>query len=207
MLIKSFSVGQLGTNCYIVTDEKSLYTAVIDPGDEANVIMDYVERNCLKVEHIFLTHGHFDHTGAVLAVAEETGADIWINEKDIAGSSPGDEDFRFDPQGKELMKYSDGDRILCGGLVFEIIETPGHSSGSVTIKCENALFTGDTLFRESCGRTDLLSGNMSEMLRSLKKLADIPGDFEVYPGHMEATTLSREREFNHYIRCAYTVNK
>lgn len=202
MLIKCFPVGQLGTNCYVVTDENTLCTTVIDPGDEANVIMNYVEENRLKVEHIFLTHGHFDHTGAVLAVAEETGADIWINEADLAKGDPDEMGFCFDPQGRAVMKYADGDRILCGGLTFEIVETPGHTRGSVTIICENAMFTGDTLFRESCGRTDLFGGSMNEMLKSLKKLSDIAGDFEVYPGHMEATTLAREREFNHYIRYA-----
>lgn len=207
MLIKSFSLGQLGTNCYIVTDEKTLCSAVIDPGDEAAVILDYIEENRLKVEHIFITHGHFDHTGAVLEVAEDTGADIWINEKELCQDARGDMDFCFCPQGVAVMTYSDGDRILCGGLTFEIIDTPGHSRGSVTIKCENALFTGDTLFRDSCGRTDLPGGSMRTLLASLKKIAELPGDFEVYPGHMEATSLSREREFNHYIKFAYNMKK
>jgi glyoxylase-like metal-dependent hydrolase (beta-lactamase superfamily II) len=92
--------------------------------------------------------------------------------------------------------------ISVGSLKFYVIETPGHSPGSVTYMCQDALFTGDTLFRDSCGRTDLNGGDMGQLMTSLLRLYDIPGDFEVYPGHMDSSTLNRERMFNYYMKYA-----
>ena len=201
MLIKTLPLGQMETNCYIVTDEKTLTCAVIDPGDESNVVLDYIEDNKLKLEHIFLTHGHFYHTGAVIAIAEETGADIWINSADLDESGR-DVHYCFYPQGMAVKNYKGGDCLVCGDLNFEVISTPGHTKGSVTLRCGNALFTGDTLFRDSCGRTDFEGGDMATILKSLLRLANLQGDYEVYPGHMGSTTLSRERSFNYYINYA-----
>ena len=200
MLIKCLPVGQIETNCYIVTDEDTLDCAVIDPGDESNAILDYIEGNHLKPKYIFLTHGHCDHTMAVPAVHEETGAPVCMNEKD-AGAVIENAPFKFNPPA-DTIYYKEGDSFHVGGLTFEVIETPGHTPGGVTLRCENALFTGDTLFRDSCGRTDLTGGDMNVLLRSLKRLYDLPGDYEVYPGHMDSSTLSRERRFNYYMKYA-----
>jgi glyoxylase-like metal-dependent hydrolase (beta-lactamase superfamily II) len=101
-----------------------------------------------------------------------------------------------------LRRYKEGDVIRVGNLEFTVMETPGHSSGSVTLRCGDALFTGDTLFRDSCGRTDLGDGSMDVLLESLKRLAELDGDFEVYPGHADSSSLSRERSFNYYMRYA-----
>ena len=199
MLIKTLPVGQLETNCYIVTDEKTLKCAIIDPGDESNVILDYIESNNLTPEAVFLTHGHFDHHMALTAVIEATGVQAWINEKDVAPI--GTRDMHKLADTGSLSNYADGDALTIGGLTFAVIETPGHSFGSVTLKCENALFTGDTLFRDSCGRTDI-GGDMETLLGSLRRLAALDGDFEVYPGHAESTTLDRERSFNYYVKYA-----
>ena len=200
MLIKTLPVGQLETNCYVVTNEDTLDCVVIDPGDEANTILDYMESNRLHCKAIFLTHGHFDHVGAVDAVAEETGAVVYMNQND---------DARYDStrymrysMPESGLFYSDGDVINAAGLRFEIIATPGHTRGGVTIRCEDALFTGDTLFKGSCGRTDLPGGDMEQELASLRKICQLPGDYEVYPGHMDASTLERERLFNYYCRMA-----
>lgn len=196
MLIKTLPVGHMEANSYIVTDELTLKCAVIDPGDESNTILDYLEDNRLTAEAIFLTHGHFDHTGAAETVAEETGAPIYINPADV-----GKGEFLFDaPEG--TLFYSDGDVIAVGGLSFRVLETPGHSKGSVTLRCEDALFTGDTLFRMSCGRTDLPGGDFDRLMASLRRLADIPGDLEVYPGHEGQSTLRLERAANPYVRYA-----
>ena len=200
MLIKTLPVGQLETNCYVVTDETSLTCAVIDPGDESNLILDYLEENHLRCEAIFLTHGHYDHVGAVDAVSEETGATVYLNRLD-------DRDERRDPHFPFHLPangeyYGDGDSIEIGSLRFEVIATPGHTPGGVSLRCGEALFTGDTLFRGSCGRTDLTGGDMEEELRSLRKLCSLEGDYEVYPGHMDASTLARERLFNYYCRAA-----
>ena len=200
MLIKDLQLGQLETNCYIVTDEDTLECAVIDPGDESNTVMDYLESNHLKCIYIFITHGHFDHTMAVSAVHEQTGAQICMNEKD-SHATIGNAPFRFTPPDGTVF-YSEGDEFTIGSLTFKVIETPGHTPGGVTLVCGNALFTGDTLFADSCGRTDFPGGSIDELMGSLRKLAALPGDYEVYPGHMGSTTLDRERRFNCYMRYA-----
>lgn len=198
MLIKTIPVGQLETNCYVVTNEDNLGCVVIDPGDESNVILNYLEENHLKCEAIFLTHGHYDHVGAVEAIMEETGAPVYLCARDDAHST-GDRHYSYMlPEGGRY--YDDGDILSFAGLNFKIIATPGHTPGGVSILCEDALFTGDTLFRGSCGRTDLPGGDMDEELRSLKRLCDLPGDYEVYPGHMDSSSLERERNFNYYCR-------
>ncbi|MCL2366108.1 MAG: MBL fold metallo-hydrolase [Oscillospiraceae bacterium] len=200
MLIKTLPVGMLGTNCYILTDENTLKCAIIDPGGDSNTILDYIESNGLKTEAIFLTHGHFDHHMAFEAVMDYTGAPAYINDKDATnGGAP--DPHKIDDGG--LLKwYSEGDTFKIGGLDVLVMETPGHSPGSVTLKCESALFTGDTLFRDSCGRTDLGGGSMEVLLKSLKRLSDLEGDYEVYPGHAESSTMERERKFNYYVRHA-----
>ena len=200
MLIKTLPVGYLDTNCYIVTDEGTNKCAIIDPGADSNTILDYVESNKLIPEVIFLTHGHFDHYMALKAVVEATGAPVYINRKDVNADGRRDQ-HRLDDDGT-LNWYGEGDVMKVGGIEFTVLETPGHSGGSVTLKCENALFTGDTLFRDSCGRTDLSDGSMEVLLVSLHRLSMLDGDFEVYPGHAESTTLGRERAFNYYMRYA-----
>ncbi len=198
MNIKTIPVGQLETNCYIVINEKTLECVVIDPGDESNTIMDYIESNRLKCMAIMLTHGHFDHVGAVTEIAAETGCTVYINQRD-EGYRVGMSGMLFKlPDGGKT--YDDGDVITEAGLTFSVLATPGHTPGGVSLICENALFTGDTLFRGSCGRTDLPGGDMSAEMASLKKLCSLPGDYEVYPGHMDCSTLERERRFNHYCR-------
>ena len=197
MLIKTIPVGQLEENCYVVTNEKTLECVVIDPGDESNTILDYLESNHLRCRAIMITHGHYDHVGAVDAVAEETGATVYMNSRDDTGGRSSHLPYRL-PQGG--ISYDDGDLIDEAGMRFEIIATPGHTPGGVTIRCERALFTGDTLFRGSCGRVDLDGSVPLDEMLSLKRLCSLEGDYEVYPGHMDSTTLERERMFNFYCR-------
>jgi len=200
MLIKTLPVGQLETNCYVVTDERALDCAVIDPGDESNTILDYIEAHGLRCRAIFITHGHYDHTTAAKTVAEQTGAQINIHHLD-ADATPASAPFRFTPpEGSRF--YAEGDEVQVGSLTFRVLETPGHSPGGVTLLCENALFTGDTLFRGDCGRTDLPGGDEAVLMASLRRLYALPGDYEVYPGHMDSSTLDRERRFNPEMRHA-----
>ena len=200
MLIKTLPVGDLETNCYVVTNEKTLECVVIDPGDESNTILDYLESNHLTCKAIFLTHGHYDHVGAVEAVQEETGATVYMNAKDDAKNM---HSFHFPFTLPENGRtYDDGDVVSAAGIDFFILSTPGHTPGSVVIRAEDALFTGDTLFRGSCGRTDLDGGSMEDMLQSLRKICSLEGDYEVYPGHMDCSSLIRERSFNYYCRAA-----
>lgn len=198
MLIKCLTLGHIQANCYIVTDEESLKCAVIDPGGESNTILAYLEENKLKCEYILLTHGHFDHTGAVSEVQKQTGAVICLSKKDVA-RNPIEMAFKYKVPACGAHFVKEGDLLEVGSLRFEVLETPGHSQGGLTFRCGEALFTGDTLFRDSCGRTDFPGCDGGEMLRSLRRLAQLPGDYEVYPGHMEPTTLERERRHNYFV--------
>ena len=200
MLIKTLPVGQLETNCYVVTDENALVCAVIDPGDESNTILDYIEDNKLSCKAILITHAHFDHVSAVNAMLEATGAELYMCEKDLELAKTG-ASGRFTPP-ENTHFYKDGDEVKVAGLTFKVMETPGHTPGGVTLICGDALFTGDTLCRGSCGRTDLPGGDMRAELRSLKRIASLEGDYEVYPGHAESSMLSIEREHNPYVRHA-----
>lgn len=202
MLIKTIPVGQLEENCYVVTNEDTLQCVLIDPGDESNAILDYVEDNKLKIQAILLTHGHYDHVGAVRPICEELGNSIpvYLNIKDDAAQA-GDVywAYRLPENG---IHCSEGDVIKAAGFEFEVIETPGHTPGGITLRCQDVLFTGDTLFRGSCGRTDMPGGNMDDEIKSLGKICSLPGDYEVYPGHMDPTSLDRERSLNYYCRLA-----
>jgi glyoxylase-like metal-dependent hydrolase (beta-lactamase superfamily II) len=188
MLIKTLTVGPIETNCYIVTDEKTRGCVVIDPGAEAAVLLNYLEENRLNCHFILLTHGHFDHVGGVRAIADAARCPVRINEKDLALPP-------FITNGKlcytDLLK--EGATVQVGKLFFTVLETPGHTPGSVCLRCGNALFSGDTLFAGGCGRTDLPGGSAAELRESLKRLAAIPENLTVLPGHGEATTLDRER--------------
>ena len=193
MLIKTIPVGQLEENCYVVTNEATLESVVIDPGDEANTILDYLESNKLKCTAIMLTHGHFDHVGGVRAIAQATACPVWMHEKDLTlrtamtVAAPYYTDF-----------YAEGDEVAVGSLRFLVMETPGHTPGSVCLLCENTLFTGDTLFAGGCGRTDL-GGNAQDMRRSLARLAAIRENYTVCPGHGAGSTLEAERAGNPYL--------
>ena len=206
MLIKSFALGAYETNCYIVTDESTLDCAVIDPGADATTILNYLEETKLRCRFVLLTHGHFDHTGAVEDVLADTGAELFVHRADV-GVTVGGDFYRFNPpQGTKY--YADGDVICVGKLSFTVLETPGHTPGSVTLICgeagseEKLLFTGDTLFRDSCGRTDFPGSSAEDILRSLKRIAELPGEYEVYPGHGFFTDLDRERRVNYFVGAA-----
>ncbi len=205
MLIKCITVGAYETNCYIVADEATLDCAVIDPGSDAAAILDYLEETRLHCRFVLLTHGHFDHTGAVSDVLAETEALLMMHKADV-GVSIGGDYYRFVPP-EDTKFYAEGDVVCVGSLSFTVIETPGHTPGSVCLLCsgadgEHVLFSGDTLFRDSCGRTDFPGSSPEEILRSLKRLAQLPGDCEVYPGHGFSTTLNRERSVNFFMTAA-----
>ncbi len=206
MLIKTITVGAYETNCYVVADETTLECAVIDPGSDAGAILDYLEEAKLRCRFVLLTHGHFDHTGAVADVLAETDSVLFMHKADV-GVTVGGDYYRFlPPEGTRY--YSDGDVVCVGSLSFTVIETPGHTPGSVSLLCsesgsdERALFSGDTLFRDSCGRTDFPGSSTEDILASLKRLAALPGDCEVYPGHGFSTTLERERSVNYFMLAA-----
>ena len=200
MQIKTLSVGQIQTNCYVVTDETTKACAIIDPGDESEQIIRYLQEAGLTPEAIFVTHGHYDHTVAIDDIIQAYDIPVYIHPQDTT-TSPRPNPYRYLAD-QNTRFYAEGDTIPVGGLTFSILGTPGHSPGSVVIQCENALFTGDTLFLDSCGRTDLPGGDMDVLMGSLRRLFLLPGDYTVYPGHMQETTLDRERRFNYYLKYA-----
>ena len=197
MKVSMMQVGPIGTNCYILEDGKK--AAVIDPGDEADRILAQLNQLDVQVEYILLTHGHYDHTTAVPELhAALPQARIYIHQADANGA--GSKLFPLASQVEDLLLYDEGDTLALGGLTIQVLHTPGHSPGSVTLQVEDVLFSGDTLFAGSCGRTDLPGGSYDQMMASLKRLGELEGEFRVLPGHNAPSTLDREREYNSFVR-------
>ena len=201
MDIRTLQVGPIGTNCYILCDETEKLCAVIDPGGDADRVAAAVRDSGCAPCVILLTHGHYDHTGAVAELAEKwPDVPVYLNHRDVyEGDAYLQQLFPPVPAAKD---YGEGDTIRVGCLAVKVLATPGHSEGSVTLRCGNALFCGDTLFAGSCGRTDFPGGSVKKMMESLKRLGELEGDLTVYPGHMEDSTLDRERSWNPYLRQA-----
>ena len=200
MKIIPLTLGELETNCYILVDEETMEAAVIDPADEAETIRDAVENLGATLRYILLTHGHRDHTLAAPALHEMVpDAAVYIHELDKGCVGiyryPMDELI-----GDALKFYDEGDTLPLGTLTVEVLLTPGHTGGSVCLKCGHALFTGDTLFAGSMGRIDLPGAQPEKMMSSLARLKKLDGDYDVYPGHMGVSTLERERQYNLYLR-------
>lgn len=199
MQVKVLQVGPIGTNCYLLEDEKAHVAAVIDPGDEAGRILQVIEDDGVDVKYILLTHGHYDHTTAVPQLHKALPqAEIYIHKADANGA--GSQLFPLAGQIPDLKFYDEGDTLALGDMTIQVLHTPGHSKGSVTLKVGDVLFCGDTLFAGSCGRTDLAGGSYAEIMASLKKLGELPGDYHVCPGHDVTSTLERERRSNPFLR-------
>jgi glyoxylase-like metal-dependent hydrolase (beta-lactamase superfamily II) len=204
MHIESIIVGQLDTNCVIITDTKTRDACVIDPGDDPEKITTYIDANNLRPAYILFTHAHYDHVCAARELKEKYHAGIVMHE---------DEKTRYEDTKKLCMSWGydeedfplpdlyvrDGDVIEVGNLRFSVIHTPGHTPGSICLFGNGVLVTGDTLFRGSAGRTDLPGGNSEHLLRSLKKLMRLPDTTRVLCGHDHETTIRDERETNPFM--------
>jgi hydroxyacylglutathione hydrolase len=198
MKVSVMQVGPIGTNCYFLQDEESGLMAIIDPGDDWERILHQVKKAEGEVKYILLTHGHYDHTTAVPDLVKALpGVQVYIHQADANGA--GSQLFPLAAQVKDLNNYDEGDTLTLGSLTIEVLHTPGHSKGSVTLKVGDVLFTGDTLFCGSCGRTDLRGGSYEEIMESLKRLGELEGDFHVCPGHDRTSTLERERKYNPFL--------
>ena len=199
------SLGVLGANCYILYFENHDAVAV-DIGGDAEKVMQTLEIHHLNLKAILLTHGHYDHVGGVEAVRKMTGAEVYIHEKDAVMLESDKENLSWQLTSnayvpvKEYHTLKDGDILEFGGEKFQVMHTAGHTSGSVCYLTENAMFSGDTLFKGSVGRTDLSGGNPAEMKQSLKKLASLEKNYHVYPGHFDDSTLEEEKISNPYLR-------
>ena len=194
MEIIPLALGDYMTNCYIIRQENSKECCIIDPGYEAGRILSLLDEMQLAPKAILLTHGHFDHVGAVKDLAAETDCEVYISTADL--SLP---PMITNGPLYYTNTYPENGSLTIAGLSFRVIPTPGHTPGSVCLMVEDAIFSGDTLFAGSCGRTDLPGGSWGSISASLKKLAALPGDYRVFPGHGAATTLEYERRCNPYL--------
>jgi len=196
------TVGPLGTACYVVADEAGR-AAVIDPGADAGRIQTLLASMGLSLKAILLTHTHFDHMAAVDALADPSVA-LYCHAADAAGLTDPARNLSAMFGEPTLVRteptlLEDGDTVTVGDLCFDVWHTPGHSPGSVCYMTPEVIFSGDTLFYESVGRTDFPGSSPLHMTQSLRRLLALPGDRKVYPGHMQPTTLSHERQYNPYI--------
>lgn len=197
MLVNTLPAGMIGTNCYFYYDEDTREAIVVDPGDEPERLLTEARRLELDVKYILLTHGHFDHIGALNAFRMAyPNAPVYIHRLDVTEQPTQWTLCKFDG----LRYYDEGDSLpFCGGEI-KVYYTPGHSKGSVCLHFGDDLFSGDTLFAGSCGRTDLPGGDMDEILRSLARLSLLPNHTRVWPGHEGASNLLREKTRNPFLR-------
>ncbi len=197
MNIITITGGSLYTNCYMAWGEGSDTCILVDPGFEAEQILDQVRSQGKQVEAILLTHGHFDHVGGAKVIAAQTHCKVYIHEEDL--SLPNKLTLGTIPC---TDYFEEGSVLELAGLTLKVMHTPGHTPGGVCLVCQDVIFSGDTLFAGTCGRTDLPGGSFPQISQSLSRLADLEGDYHVLPGHGEATNLNLERRCNPYMQGA-----
>ena len=205
--IYTLPLGAMGTNCYIIATENKNAVAV-DIGDDFPKFKKFIEDRGLKLKKILLTHSHFDHVLGTEEARKTYDAEVFVHELDSWKLN--DEEgcfcgFKYGMHFNPVTKFTgikDSDTITQDELTFKVLHTPGHSAGSVCYICDDVIFSGDTLFCGSMGRTDFEDGSSEEILKSLKKLANLKGDYKVYPGHFQSTTLEAERKNNPYMKMA-----
>ncbi len=197
------------TNTYIVTDEETGEIAVVDPSLNEESLIEKL--NCEKVKYVLLTHGHFDHIGGVNFVKERTGAKVVVHKEEVEMLCDGDKNEYKRNFGCDMppiyadVLVEDGSEFMLGNSKITVLHTPGHTKGGVCyiFPEDRVMFSGDTLFRLTAGRTDLYGGDARTELLSLTKIADLEGDYKVYPGHNNSTTLDFERTYNRYMRTRF----
>ena len=192
-MITKLTLGLYQVNTYLLFNDTG-EALVIDPGYEADAILDALEGKTLKA--IVLTHGHFDHVGAVKELVAETGCEVYIHaaEATLPPMMTAGELYY-------TRTYAEGDTVTpISGVELKVLHTPGHTPGSVCLLWGDQMFSGDTLFEGSCGRVDFPGGDPQEMLKSLNRLASLQADYRVHPGHGPSTTLSQEKRYNPYMR-------
>ncbi|MDD4202376.1 MAG: MBL fold metallo-hydrolase [Candidatus Omnitrophica bacterium] len=194
MVVKTFPIGPINTNCYVVYDADTKDGVIIDPAVYSKDIADFIKDNNIDIKYTINTHGHYDHIGG----NNDFGYPIIIHELDEDCLRRPEKSFSimhgmFFSNGKAFKKVVDGDVIKAGSLEFKVIHTPGHTLGGITLESNGVLFTGDTLFKDGIGRTDLPFCSHKDIISSLKKLMRFPDDTVFYPGHGPASTIGDER--------------
>ena len=206
MKIIAMEVGVIGTKCYVVINEEQKKGVVIDPGGDADQILEKIKQKGITIEAIFLTHGHSDHIMAVDEVREVTGAKVYISEADADMLTKASSNLSvYMGAGREFKAADefliDGETITAAGLKFQVVATPGHTKGGICLLCGDTVFCGDTIFSESIGRTDLPGGSYSQILHSIKtKIMVLPDEMKLLPGHGPATTIGWERRRNPFLQ-------
>ena len=208
MIMKTLAVGPFAANCYIAGSSETKEGMIIDPGAEAKTILKTVQQTGLTISVIVITHAHMDHVGALREVQEGTAAQFAVHEaeKGFVFSAPmrmltsvGITPFKSPPNPDRLLK--DGDHIDIGDLHFEVLYTPGHSSGGISLSGHGVVFTGDTLFNSGIGRTDFPGCSHERLIKSIReKLMVLPDETIVYPGHGPPTTIGDERRGNPFLQ-------
>ena len=196
MQVLTITGGSLYTNCYMAWGEGDKCVLIV-PGFDAQQILEQCRAQGKQVEAILLTHGHFDHVGGVKGVATETGCKVYIHKADL--EIPNRMTLGTVPY---TDYYEDGDVLELAGLTFRVLHTPGHTPGSVCLLSGDVMFSGDTLFAGTCGRTDLPGSSPKQMWQSLARLAALEENYQVLPGHGEGSTLSMEKRYNPYLQGA-----
>jgi len=204
--VEPLIVGPLFSNCYIIYDDAEKLGAVIDPGDDAEIILTKVKELDVSIKYILATHGHFDHIGAVAELKTALGADFLAHQDDFFFIEDGKNaalrwgvNIQQPPKPDRFIK--DGDKIKIGKFEFKVIHTPGHSPGGVCFLYDRMLFGGDTLFQGSIGRTDFRKGSFEDLKNSIRKrLYSLPDDTIVYTGHGPITTIGNEKKYNAFVR-------
>ncbi len=204
MIIEKVVVGPLEENSYIVADEVSKEAVVIDPGDEPDRIMELIDSNGFNVLAVICTHGHFDHVGGIGDIKKATGARVMIHKDDTETYGMAKEQavlwgFNVDDLPEPDGFLNDGDEIKAGGMVFRVMHSPGHSPGGICLYGEGVLFSGDTMFQGSIGRTDFPGGSIDKLKESFKRLIELPDDTRVFSGHGPETTIGREKRENFFM--------
>ena len=208
MKLQTFVLSPFQSNCYVLseTDENGAPTVVIDPGDlDVKRVMDYVSEHQYQVQAVWLTHGHIDHVMGVDVIrkAYDIPAYVHAADMDLWQSLPNDAARWLGKQVPALNApdgfLEEGDTLACGNLSFKVWHTPGHSRGSVCLIGEEVAITGDTLFAQGVGRTDLPGGSFTELSHSLKRLLTLADNVRIYPGHMGTSTIGFERQVNPFL--------
>jgi glyoxylase-like metal-dependent hydrolase (beta-lactamase superfamily II) len=207
MIHEILRVGPLQCNCSIFGDEESREGLVVDPGDDVDQVLAVIRRHQLRIKVIVITHAHIDHIGGAQKLKQETGAPVYMNDNDAELKKMLGVQAAWlgvpEPQQVDIdVSIKDGDRVVMGAAELHVLHTPGHTQGSVSLwlPSEGKLVAGDTLFRDSIGRTDLPGGDGRQILRSIHdKLLTLPPETVVIPGHGDNTTIGRERQFNPFL--------
>ena len=206
MKVERFLTGIVSTNCYVAWNEQTKEAVIVDPAAYSKKLAEFLREEGLKPQAVLLTHGHFDHIMGVKTVQDMTGAKIYMHEleQDFATDSRLNlstviAERQCDPFVPDVL-FHDGDKIQIGNLTFRVLHTPGHTIGSSCLIAKDAIFSGDTIFKGSIGRTDFPTSDPEKMMESVQKVAELEGNYAVFPAHGDSTTLDYERNTNPFMK-------